>query len=41
MPGVHGRCGELAALRDVFGIRDVPGISPARLPHQPEIIESC
>jgi phytoene dehydrogenase-like protein len=34
VPGVHGRCGELAALsalRDVFGIREVPEISPARL----------
>ncbi len=34
-PGVHGRCGELAAraaLRDVFGIRSAPGIGPDRLP---------
>jgi phytoene dehydrogenase-like protein len=34
MPGVHGRCGELAALsalRDMFGIRELPDISPARL----------
>jgi phytoene dehydrogenase-like protein len=33
LPGVHGRCGELAALsalRDVFGIREIPDISPAR-----------
>jgi len=33
-PGVHGRCGELAALsalRDMFGIREVPDISPDRL----------
>jgi phytoene dehydrogenase-like protein len=33
-PGVHGRCGELAALtalRDMFGIREAPDISPARL----------
>ena len=34
VPGVHGRCGELAALtalRDLFGVRDLPDISPARL----------
>jgi phytoene dehydrogenase-like protein len=34
LPGVHGRCGELAALtalRDMFGIREAPDISPARL----------
>jgi phytoene dehydrogenase-like protein len=32
IPGVHGRCGELAAmsaLRDIFGIRDAPDLSPA------------
>jgi phytoene dehydrogenase-like protein len=31
IPGVHGRCGELAALsalRDVFGIRAIPDIGP-------------
>jgi phytoene dehydrogenase-like protein/DUF1680 family protein len=31
MPGVHGRCGELAALtalRDVFGVREAPYIGP-------------
>jgi phytoene dehydrogenase-like protein len=34
LPGVHGRCGELAALtalRDVFGIRQPPDVGPARL----------
>ena len=34
VPGVHGRCGELAALtalRDIFGVRGLPDISPARL----------
>jgi phytoene dehydrogenase-like protein len=34
VPGVHGRCGELAALtalRDMFGIRHPPDISPATL----------
>ena len=34
VPGVHGRCGELAALtalRDMFGIRDAPDIGPAHL----------
>jgi hypothetical protein len=39
LPGVHGRCGELAALsalRDVFGIRETPDISPARLPLTPK-----
>jgi phytoene dehydrogenase-like protein len=35
LPGVHGRCGELAALtalRDNFGIRHPPDIGPAALP---------
>jgi phytoene dehydrogenase-like protein len=39
VPGVHGRCGELAALtalRDVFGVRDAPDIGPARLRTDPE-----
>jgi phytoene dehydrogenase-like protein len=36
IPGVHGRCGELAALtalRDMFGVRKAPDISPAGLSH--------
>jgi phytoene dehydrogenase-like protein len=35
LPGVHGRCGELAALtalRDMFGIRQAPDVGPAALP---------
>jgi phytoene dehydrogenase-like protein len=39
VPGVHGRCGELAALtalRDMFGVRDLPDISPAGLRADPE-----
>src|SRR5580692_7800437 len=34
VPGVHGRCGELAALtalRDMFGVHEVPDIGPAHL----------
>jgi phytoene dehydrogenase-like protein len=33
-PGVHGRCGELAALtalRDMFRVREPPDVGPARL----------
>jgi phytoene dehydrogenase-like protein len=40
VPGVHGRCGELAALtalRDTFGIREAPDISPARLRPAPSV----
>lgn len=39
LPGVHGRCGELAALtalRDVFGVRHPPDIGPAALPTGPD-----
>ena len=39
VPGVHGRCGELAALtalRDIFGVRDLPDVSPAGLRTGPE-----
>jgi phytoene dehydrogenase-like protein len=42
-PGVHGRCGELAALtalRDMFGVRDLPGIGPAHLPAAPATFNS-
>jgi phytoene dehydrogenase-like protein len=34
-PGVHGRCGELAALsvlREVFGLKRPPGIGPIERP---------
>ncbi|HUJ07679.1 MAG TPA: NAD(P)/FAD-dependent oxidoreductase [Streptosporangiaceae bacterium] len=37
-PGVHGRCGELAALtalRDVFGVGRAPDIGPLALPGRP------
>jgi phytoene dehydrogenase-like protein len=39
-PGVHGRCGELAALtalRDMFGVRELPDIGPGRLRPQATI----
>ncbi len=39
-PGVHGRCGELAALaalRDIFGIREAPDIGVAALPPPPAV----
>ena len=35
VPGVHGRCGELAALtalRDEFGLREPPDITPSHFP---------
>ena len=42
LPGVHGRCGELAALtalRDIFGVTTPPDISPAR-PRSPAPVRS-
>ena len=36
LPGVHGRCGELAALttlRDVFGVRTPPDLASVGLNH--------
>ena len=41
LPGVHGRCGELAALtalRDVFGIRHPPDIGPAAPAEPPAVV---
>ena len=41
LPGVHGRCGELAALtalRDVFGIRHPPDIGPAAPAELPAVV---